>query len=90
MFPNATETLAVIVFLVTYGVVAAGKFLSFGSMASTLAGNFLIVGSVANLIVVQLARRHNIEITFWEYFRVGAPLSALTIGIGILFLSRGG
>jgi Na+/H+ antiporter NhaD/arsenite permease-like protein len=56
------------------------------AMASTLAGNFALVGSVANLIVVQRARAQNIEIGFWEYFRVGAPLTVLTIGIGVLWL----
>jgi Na+/H+ antiporter NhaD/arsenite permease-like protein len=55
-------------------------------MASTLAGNFTLVGSVANLIVVQRARAQNIEIGFWEYFKVGAPLTVLTIGIGVLWL----
>ncbi|MEJ0069122.1 MAG: hypothetical protein WDO24_10780 [Pseudomonadota bacterium] len=38
------------------------------AMSSTLAGNFTILGSVANLIVVQRARRHGIEIGFWTYF----------------------
>jgi Na+/H+ antiporter NhaD/arsenite permease-like protein len=56
------------------------------AMASTLAGNFTLVGSVANLIVVQRARAQNIEIGFWEYFKVGAPLTVLTIGIGVLWL----
>src|SRR6202045_1306341 len=56
------------------------------AMASTLAGNFTLVGSVANLIVVQQARAQNIEIGFWEYFKVGAPLTVLTIGIGVLWL----
>ena len=56
------------------------------AMASTLAGNFTIVGSVANLIVVQRARAQNVEIGFWEYFKVGAPLTVLTIGIGVLWL----
>jgi Na+/H+ antiporter NhaD/arsenite permease-like protein len=56
------------------------------AMASTLAGNFTLVGSVANLIVVQRARAQNIEIRFWEYFKVGAPLTVLTIGIGVLWL----
>src|SRR5207253_3666371 len=50
------------------------------AMASTLAGNFTLVGSVANLIVVQRARAQNIEIGFWEYFKLGAPLTVLTIG----------
>ena len=57
------------------------------AMASTLAGNFTIVGSVANLIVIQRARAHNVEIGFWEYFRVGAPLTLLTMSVGILWLT---
>jgi Na+/H+ antiporter NhaD/arsenite permease-like protein len=57
------------------------------AMASTLAGNFTLVGSVANLIVVQRARAQNVEIGFWEYFKVGAPLTVLTIGIGVLRLA---
>src|SRR5205807_1002405 len=56
------------------------------AMASTLAGNFTLVGSVANLIVVQRARAQNIEIGFWEYFKLGAPLTVLTIGFGVLWL----
>jgi Na+/H+ antiporter NhaD/arsenite permease-like protein len=59
------------------------------AMASTLAGNFTILGSVANLIVVQRARQRGIVIGFWEYFRVGAPLTVLTILIGVLWLARG-
>ncbi len=57
------------------------------AMASTLAGNFTILGSVANLIVVERARRQNIEISFWSYFRIGAPLTLITIVIGVLMLS---
>ncbi len=56
------------------------------AMASTLAGNFTLVGSVANLIVVQRARAQSVEIGFWEYFKVGAPLTVLTISIGVLWL----
>jgi Na+/H+ antiporter NhaD/arsenite permease-like protein len=55
-------------------------------MASTLAGNFAIVGSVANLIVVQRARAQHVVIGFWEYSRVGVPLTLLTIGVGIWWL----
>jgi Na+/H+ antiporter NhaD/arsenite permease-like protein len=56
------------------------------AMASTLAGNFTILGSVANLIVVQRARVHHVDIGFWDYFKVGAPLTILTIAIGVLWL----
>jgi Na+/H+ antiporter NhaD/arsenite permease-like protein len=56
------------------------------AMAATLAGNFTILGSVANLIVVERARRHGVAIDFWTYFKVGAPLSLVTITIGVLLL----
>src|ERR1041385_3487991 len=55
----------------------------FVAMASTLAGNLTVLGSVANLIVVQLARAEGVTIGFWEYFRVGMPLSLLTILLGL-------
>jgi Na+/H+ antiporter NhaD/arsenite permease-like protein len=56
------------------------------AMASTLAGNFTVIGSVANLIVVQRARAGGVEIGFWDYFRVGAPLTILTLILGTLWL----
>lgn len=52
------------------------------AMASTLAGNLTILGSVANLIVVESARAARVEIGFREYARVGVPLTALTLVIG--------
>ncbi len=55
------------------------------AMSSTLAGNLTLLGSVANLIVVERAR-HQVRISFWEYFKVGAPLTLATIVAGILLL----
>lgn len=56
------------------------------AMAATLAGNFTLLGSVANLIVVERARRHGIEVGFWPYFKIGAPLTIITIAIGVWLL----
>jgi Na+/H+ antiporter NhaD/arsenite permease-like protein len=56
------------------------------AMSSTLAGNLTILGSVANLIVIEQARR-KVDIGFWEYFRVGAPLSAITILAGAAWIA---
>jgi Na+/H+ antiporter NhaD/arsenite permease-like protein len=56
------------------------------AMASTLAGNFTVLGSIANLIVVEKAARRGIAISFWDYFRVGAPLTLLTLTAGTLWL----
>jgi Na+/H+ antiporter NhaD/arsenite permease-like protein len=57
------------------------------AMASTLAGNFTLVGSVANLIVAQRARSQGVELRFGEYFRVGAPLTLITIALGTFWLT---
>jgi Na+/H+ antiporter NhaD/arsenite permease-like protein/uncharacterized membrane protein (UPF0127 family) len=56
------------------------------AMSSTLAGNLTLIGSVANLIVAQQARKQ-IEIGFMEYFRAGALITALTIAVGSLVLA---
>ncbi|MBU6297011.1 MAG: anion transporter [Alphaproteobacteria bacterium] len=56
------------------------------AMAATLAGNFTLLGSVANLIVAQKARLRGVDLPFWDYFAVGAPLTLLTILAGIWLL----
>jgi Na+/H+ antiporter NhaD/arsenite permease-like protein len=55
------------------------------AMASTLAGNLTVLGSVANLIVVQRARREA-PISFFEYLKSGLPLTVLTLLVGVLWL----
>jgi Na+/H+ antiporter NhaD/arsenite permease-like protein len=57
------------------------------SMSSTLAGNLTILGSVANLIVVENARRAGTELGFVEYLKVGVPLTVLTIMVGVGWLA---
>jgi Na+/H+ antiporter NhaD/arsenite permease-like protein len=52
------------------------------AMASTFAGNLTIVGSVANIIVVEAARDARIEVRFLEYCRVGIPLTLATLLVG--------
>ena len=58
------------------------------AMASTLAGNFTVLGSIANLIVVRQAEARGVQISFWDYFRVGAPLTVITLVIGTAWLWR--
>ncbi len=55
------------------------------AMSSTLAGNLTVLGSVANLIVVQRARRE-VRISFWDYCRVGIPVTLLTLAAGAAWL----
>lgn len=56
------------------------------AMASTFAGNLTIMGSVANLIVVEQARSAGVRIGFGEYSRVGVPVTLLTLLVGWLLL----
>ncbi|HZP22378.1 MAG TPA: anion transporter [Terriglobales bacterium] len=55
------------------------------AMVSTLAGNLTITGSVANMIVVEKARREA-HIGFLEYMKIGVPVTVLTLGVGLLWL----
>jgi len=55
------------------------------AMASTLAGNLTITGSIANIIVVERARQE-VHIGFWDYARVGVPVTILTLFIGTMWL----
>jgi Na+/H+ antiporter NhaD/arsenite permease-like protein len=55
------------------------------AMASTLAGNLTITGSVANIIVVESAKPE-VKIGFWEYFRVGLPITVMTLIVGWAWL----
>lgn len=60
------------------------------AMASTLAGNLTITGSVANIIVVERAAAHGVVVGFREYVRVGVPVTllSLALGAGWLWLAR--
>jgi Na+/H+ antiporter NhaD/arsenite permease-like protein len=56
------------------------------AMGSTLAGNLTILGSIANIIVVEGARP-KVAIGFVEYLKVGVPLTLATIVSGTLWLT---
>lgn len=51
------------------------------ALVSTFAGNLLLVGSIANLIVVDIARRNGIEIDWRGHARIGVPVTLLTLAI---------
>lgn len=59
------------------------------ALTSTLAGNLTVVGSVANLIVLELAGPKG-RVGFWRFLRYGAVVTGATlvIGLGILLLER--
>ena len=56
------------------------------AMSSTFAGNLLLIGSMANLIVAERAESRGVRIGFLEYARVGVPVTLLTLAWGIVVL----
>jgi len=56
------------------------------AMASTFAGNLTLLGSVANLIVAESAKRRGIILKFNEYLKAGIPITLITLLIGVLWM----
>jgi Na+/H+ antiporter NhaD/arsenite permease-like protein len=54
---------------------------------STIAGNLTILGAASNVIVIQQAEKEGYSLSFWEFFRIGLPLTLLNIVVYSLFLS---
>jgi Na+/H+ antiporter NhaD/arsenite permease-like protein len=53
---------------------------------STIAGNFSILGAASNIIIIQNAEKKAGEtLTFWEFVRIGIPLTAVNAVVYWLF-----
>jgi Na+/H+ antiporter NhaD/arsenite permease-like protein len=57
------------------------------ALASTLAGNLLIVGSIANIIVVEQAGALGVRIGWRRHARVGIPVTLATLVLAALWLA---
>jgi Na+/H+ antiporter NhaD/arsenite permease-like protein len=57
------------------------------ALASTLSGNLLIVGSIANIIVVDAGRRRGIAIDWRRHARAGIPVTSATLAITAAWLA---
>jgi Na+/H+ antiporter NhaD/arsenite permease-like protein len=75
---------AVMLLLPTAGSPLDGLLLA---LVSTLAGNLLIVGSIANIIVVAAARNHGIQIDWRRHARTGVPVTLITLAITAAWLA---
>ena len=54
-------------------------------MASTLAGNLTITGSIANIIVVEQSKKA-VQISYRDYLRAGVPVTMCTLAFGTLYV----
>jgi len=57
------------------------------AMSTTLAGNLTLLGSVANLIVAEIAFRRDVNLSFTEYLKAGPLITALSLALGIVWLT---
>jgi Na+/H+ antiporter NhaD/arsenite permease-like protein len=63
----------------------AGAFYAL-AVLSTLAGNLLVVGSLANIIAVERARDAGVVLTFVEHARCGIPMTLLSFLLALAWL----
>jgi Na+/H+ antiporter NhaD/arsenite permease-like protein len=54
---------------------------------STIAGNLFILGAASNVIIIQNAEKNGETLTFFEFARIGIPLTALNLIVYWIFLS---
>jgi Na+/H+ antiporter NhaD/arsenite permease-like protein len=67
---------------------AGAKSLTALAAGSTIAGNFLILGAASNIIIVQNSEKRGEIITFWDFARIGIPLTACQLFVYWVFLSH--
>jgi len=60
------------------------------ALLSSFAGNFLLVGSLANLIVVERAANFGVRISFAEHARVGIPITLISMAFAVAWLAYWG
>jgi Na+/H+ antiporter NhaD/arsenite permease-like protein len=54
---------------------------------STLAGNLTILGAASNVIIIQNAEKSNETLTFFEFARIGVPVTLIQLAIYGVFLT---
>lgn len=57
------------------------------ALLSTFAGNFLVIGSLANLIVVERARREGVVVGFLDHLKAGVPMTLGTLALALAWLA---
>jgi Na+/H+ antiporter NhaD/arsenite permease-like protein len=78
---------AVMLLLPLAGHPLAGPILA---LASTLAGNLVVVGSIANLIVIETAARRGLRIGWRQHARTGVPVTLATLAVAAAALAAQG
>ena len=56
------------------------------SLGACLGGNGTVIGASANVVALSLARKHGMNVSFWQFMKVGFPLMLLSIVISTVYL----
>lgn len=76
------------VLLLKFFIPSAGDLWWSGlAIFSTLAGNLTLTGSIANLIVVEIAKKEGVQVSFLDYLKVGLPLTILLCSIALAYFT---
>jgi Na+/H+ antiporter NhaD/arsenite permease-like protein len=59
------------------------------AVLSTLAGNLFVVGSLANIIVVERTRQAGVHLGFTEHARCGVPMTLLSMVLAVVWFTLG-
>lgn len=60
------------------------------ALLSTLAGNLLLIGSLANIIVAERAASVGVRLPFRDHARCGIPMTIFSVGAATIWLAAGG
>ncbi len=86
LLSNLVSNVPAVMLLLPFSGADAGPLLA---LVSTLAGNLLLVGSIANLIVADAAERHGVPFSWREHARVGVPVTLASMAICAAWLAWG-
>lgn len=93
---TSTQILAALIAAATFIALAIGRvphlrlnpasIALVGAGAVLATGNLTLIGSVANLIVAEQARKFGVTLSFGEYLKAGVPITLLSLTIVVLWL----
>lgn len=84
---NTVSNVPAVMLLLTHVDLHATTSLYLLALVSTFAGNLLMIGSIANLITFEQAKKFNVQIRFKEHAKVGIPVTAASILIALLWVT---
>ncbi len=83
LFSNVPATMLLVRFLETGNPVEWYTL----AVSSTFAGNLIIIGSIANLIVIEQAANYGIQITFKAHAAVGVPVTLFSLAVLVFWIA---